>query len=297
MGLLCSLGLNRELDISTTVDEPVLQLFRQDPRLGPFIAAKDWANVKIERQKIDLKMYLDHLIPSVFAELGCPMSQANKSTISFDRCPASELPPKLGKGLCGMKVMYDQVPGDEGESPIELLKWAAFNNIKVVHFIRSSHIRRVISMRRSSQVGVHHVRKSDVSPVWPAPQSLELDVNLLSHDTLLGIRNTEKYRSLISALVPAQLSHELLYEDLIDPAQSNRQFSGLVNFLLVGNSLPHQTRFMVPSSDEIRGPQVPCHLAVRNWSAVITNLRVLSTRRQLPGNEVRALQYSLDDCL
>lgn len=216
---------------------------------------------------------------------------------------------------CGFKLMYNQIPGSRNE-PTELsrqsMRWLVDNNVKIVHLIRKSHVRKILSVFRLAKTGVAHTRTTTQDGKESSQATydpLTVEVGRVVGAVRESVRVAVAHRLDLRKQVPEEFLHEVLYEQFLEDSsrESLDTFRKVLGFLSPGHSAGDLREWTdKASSDILSNPFMPCSNLVADnaWPTIQAQLSALLTDSNTKLHEdpehdaeMRAdLDFALQDC-
>lgn len=260
----------------TVISEPVGQLLREKQLTFSEISAMQWSD-------------FERVLRDAFAKFRCDL-------------PA-EAPKQPSDMACGFKLMYNQIPGSRNvptNMSRKMCTWLVSGNVKIVHLVRRSHVRKVLSIFRLAQTGVAHMRKG--GELRPEFSPLDVDARRLVGAVKESLRVSVSHRVDLRAVVPAGYLHEVFYEDLLADSVRNSAatFSDVLGFV---SPAQEDLRGYIDrvTTDLVRNPVLPCAKLVSDWASIEPELFALNATKldekpRLDDEMHAELDFALQDC-
>ena len=132
--------------------------------------------------------------------------------------------------------MYNQLPMQaqlrhENMRGTRFETWAVLENIKLIHLVRRSHIRRVLSelrMRATHVAHVHVTTSSNVTTSSKIPPLVDIEAKTVVDMVMESISSSNNMRKSLRDSMPKSSVLEVEYEQLVDNAG---QFHRVVDFI------------------------------------------------------------------
>ena len=256
--------------LSTVVREPMLERLAETNYSFPY-AQCSWDGC------------YQHALESEFKNLGCPFTTDPRNVTTAKNC--------------GFKLMYTEMPtsiakirhGHErsGRHSTLFEKWIGSNNISMIHLVRRSHVRRVLSELRMKATGIAHVRKPEsYGPVAP----LQTGSRRVADLVMESIRSVERVSASFASASPRIRVMTVDYEALVDDNLAQETFARILDFISPG--LKERGKRLQPTA-LVRFPFLKCVNLTEHWSEIHANLRKFRHPRRF---DVNALDYSIADC-
>lgn len=262
----------------TAISEPIGQLFREKQLTFEQITAMQWPD-------------FEPILRTAFSKFRCELP--------VDGHESTGLPDVS----CGMKIMYNQIPGSRNQ-PTELsrtmIEWMVLNRVKIIHLVRRSHVRKVLSVFRLVQTGIAHTRIGGEPCVDYDP--LDIEPQKLIESVYESLRVSVSHRIDLRRRVPVNFLHEVYYEDLL--RDSEHGFDSTLSDALgfISPALKDLRNWIDRASTElVRSPFMPCSMLVTDWKILEPKIAAIAARKldQDPKveTEMRAeLDFALRDC-
>lgn len=191
----------------------------------------------------------------------------DRAFAKFDRCQS-----------CGFKIMYNQIPGSKN-GPTAMSRSLDY---KIIHLIRRSHIRKVLSVLRMS-TGKAHYRGDEEQKIEP----LTVDTRRFVGNVRESLRVSVLYR--FDFRKHAKVLHEVYYEDLLHGSAFNDVLRFIDPKLLAYKA----------TTDIKQNPVLPCSFLVNDYHTIegeLASTKHFHDDPTLARTMRDELQFALADC-
>ena len=190
--------------------------------------------------------------------------------------------------------MYNQLPMQaqlrhENMRGTRFETWAVLENIKLVHLVRRSHIRRVLSVLRMKATHVAHVRDPANVTTSSMTPLVDIEAKTFVDMVMKSVSASNKMSKSLRDSMPKTSVLEVEYEQLVDNAG---QFHRVVDFIS-----PDLARFVqrMKATTLQRSPPTACADLILNWPTIFEELRARKGELKIK-SEIDDLDFALNDC-
>ena len=177
----------------------------------------------------------EFMLRGTFSDLVSPFTHIFNDTTTNSRTKKKKVDNRSERTelICGFKVMYNQLPMQaqlrhENMRGTRFETWAVLENIKLVHLVRRSHIRRVLSVLRMKATHVAHVRDPANVTTSSMTPLVDIEAKTFVDMVMKSVSASNKMSKSLRDSMPKTSVLEVEYEQLVDNAG---QFHRVVDFI------------------------------------------------------------------